>query len=136
MIGEVKGEIEKHLEMPYLRILDNDVDTEIKNYRLYYKFISSAYTLVNLEEMLRHRFIFVEVIKNPSGTANHELLHSALIDPRTIDGFEYGIDAGSGDTICIESIIAENKFALSVRYTGSHTPGDPTDYYVTIRMVD
>ena len=136
VIGEVKGEIQAIKEMPYLRILDNDVDTEIKNYRLYYRFISAAYTLVNLEEMLRHRFIFVEVINNPSGTANHELLHSALIDPRTIDGFEYGIDAGSGDTICIESIIAENKFALSVRYTGSHTPGDPTDYYVTIRMVD
>ena len=136
VIGEVKVEIEQHLEMPYLRILDNDVDTEIKNYQLYYRLISSAYTLVNLAEMLQHRFLFVEIIQNPSGTANHTLLHSALIDPRTIDGFEYQMKAGTGDTVIIESNIAENKFDLSVRYTGTHTSGDPTDYYVTIRMVD
>lgn len=136
VIGEVKGEIEKITEMPYLRILDNDVDTEVKNYRLYYRLISSSYTLVNLAEMLQHRFLFVEVIQNPSGTANHTLLHSALIDPRAIDGFEYQMKAGTGDTVIIESNIAENKFDLSVRYTGTHTSGDPTDYYVTIRMVD
>ena len=136
VIGEVKGEIQKITEMPYLRILDNDVDTEVKNYRLYYRLISSSYTLVNLVEMLQHRFLFVEVIQNPSGTSNHTLLHSALIDPRTIDGFEYQMKAGTGDTVIIESNIAENKFDLSVRYTGTHTSGDPTDYYVTIRMVD
>ena len=136
VIGEVKGEIQKITEMPYLRILDNDIDTEVKNYRLYYRLISSSYTLVNLAEMLQHRFLFVEVIQNPSGTANHTLLHSALIDPRTIDGFEYQMKAGTGDTVIIESNIAENKFELSVRYTGTHTSGDPTDYYVTIRLVD
>ena len=136
VIGEVKGEIQKITEMPYLRILDNDIDTEVKNYRLYYRLISSSYTLVNLAEMLQHRFLFVEIIQNPSGTANHTLLHSALIDPRTIDGFEYQMKAGTGDTVIIESNIAENKFELSVRYTGTHTSGDPTDYYVTIRLVD
>ena len=136
VVGELKGEIEKITVMPYLRILDNDIDTEVKNYRLYYRLISSSYTLVNLAEMLQHRFLFVEIIQNPSGTANHTLLHSALIDPRTIDGFEYQMKAGTGDTVIIESNIAENKFDLSVRYTGTHTSGDPTDYYVTIRMVD
>lgn len=136
VIGDVKGEIEKITEMPYLRILDNDVDTEIKNYRLYYRLISSSYTLVNLAEMLQHRFLFVEVIQNPSGTANHTLLHSALIDPRTIDGFEYQMKAGTGDTVIIKLNIDESKFDLSVRYTGTHTSGDPTDYYVTIRLVD
>ena len=136
VVGELKGEIEKITVMPYLRILDNDIDTEVKNYRLYYRLISSSYTLVNLAEMLQHRFLFVEIIQNPSGTANHTLLHSALIDSRTIDGFEYQMKAGTGDTVIIESNIAENKFDLSVRYTGTHTSGDPTDYYVTIRMVD
>ena len=132
----VNVEIEKHLEMPYLRILDNDVDTEIKNYRLYYRMIASAYTLVNLAEMLQHRFLFVEIIQNPSGTSSDKLLHSVLIDPRTIDGFEYQMKAGTGDTVCIKTNIAENKLDLYVQSTGTHTSGDPTDYYVTIRMVD
>ena len=137
VIGEVKGEIEQHLETPYLRILDNNVETPINNYRIYYHFISSAYTLVNMMEMLQHRFIFVEVIQNPSGTSNHNLLHSALIDPRTIDGFTYSIKASGNDTIWIESILDENKFNLSLRTTGgSYSDGDPTDYYVTIRFVD
>ena len=137
VIGEVKGEIEKHLEMPYLRILDNNVDTPINNYRIYYHLISGAYTFVNMAEMLQHRFIFVEVIKNPSGGVNQKVLHSALIDPRTIDGFEYERKASGNDTIWIESILDENKFSLSLRTTGSsYSDGDPTDYYVTIRMVD
>jgi len=137
VVGEVKGEIEQHLEMPYLRILDNNVDTQINNYRIYYHFISSAYTLVNMAEMLQHRFILVEVIQNPSGTANHDLLHSALIDPRTIDGFTYSMKAGGSDYIDIESNLSGNKFNLSLRTTSSsYNDGDPTDYYVTIRMVD
>jgi len=137
VIGEVKGEIEQHLEMPYLRILDNNVETPINNYRIYYHLISGAYTLVNMGEMLNHRFIFVEVVKNPSGGVNKKVLHSALIDPRTIDGFEYEMKASGNDTIWIESILDENKFNLSLRTTGgSYSDGDPTDYYVTIRMVD
>lgn len=128
--------IEQHLEMPYLRILDNDVDTEVKNYQLYYRMIASAYTLVNLAEILQHRFLFIEVVQNPSGTASDELLNSALIDPRTIDGLEYRMKAGTGDTVIIKLNIDESKFDLSVRYTGTHTSGDPTDYYVTIRLVD
>ena len=137
VIGEVKGDIEKHLEMPYLRILDNSVDTPINNYRIYFHMIASAYTLVNMAEMLKHRFILVELIQNPSGTANHNLLHSALIDPRTIDGFSYIMSASGSNELVIESDLAQGKFSLYLLTTGgSYSDGDPTDYYVTIRLVD
>ena len=132
----VKKGIEKHLEMPYLRILDNNVDTPINNYRIYFHMIASAYTLVNMAEMLQHRFIFVEVIRNPSGTSSDELLHSVLIDPRTIDGFAYSMKVGGSDTIVIDTKLANNKFSMYLQTTGSYDDGDPTDYYVTIRMVD
>lgn len=137
VVGELKGDIQAITEMDYLRILDNNVDTPINNYRIYYHLISGAYTLVNMGEMLNHRFIFVEVVQNPSGGVNKKVLHSALVDPRTIDGFEYIMKASGNDNIWIESILDENKFNLSLRTTGgSYSDGDPTDYYVTIRMVD
>ena len=136
VIGELKEEMESHLAMPYLRILDNNVDTAVNDYQIHFHMIASAFTLVNMAEMLSHRFIFVELVQNPSGTANHNLLHSALIDPRTIDGFSYEMKASGNDKVVIKSDLAQGKFSLYLQTTSSYSEGDATDYYVTIRLVD
>lgn len=121
---------------PYLQIMDNNVATDVNNYRIYFHSTSTPYALVNKAEMLSHRFLFIEVFYNNGTPTNRRIISSALIDPNSLDGYFYEIELSNNDTLEFESYPATDEFAITLYTTGSYNDGDPTDYYLTIRLVD
>ena len=121
---------------PYLQIMDNNVTTDVNNYRIYFHSISTPYALVNKAEMLSHRFLFVELFYNHGTPTNRRIISSALIDPNSLDGYFYEIEISNNDTLDIESYPDTDEFAITLFTTGSYNDGDPTNYYLTIRLVD
>ena len=121
---------------PYLQIMDNNVAIDVNNYRIYFHSTSTPYALVNKAEMLSHRFLFVELFYNNGTPTNKRIISSALIDPNSLDGYFYEIEISNNDTLDIESYPDTDEFAITLFTTGSYNDGDPTDYYLTIRLVD
>ena len=121
---------------PYLQIMDNNVATDVNNYRIYFHSTSTPYALVNKAEMLSHRFLFIEVFYNNGTPTNRRIISSALIDPNSLDGYFYEIELSNNDTLEFESYPDTDGFAIALYTTGSYNDGDPTNYYLTIRLVD
>ena len=121
---------------PYLQIMDNNVAIDVNNYRIYFHSTSTPYALVNKAEMLSHRFLFIEVFYNNGTPTNRRIISSALIDPNSLDGYFYEIELSNNDTLEFESYPDTDGFAITLYTTGSYNDGDPTDYYLTIRLVD
>ena len=123
--------------MGYLHVLIDDVDTEINNYNIIFNLIGSIYyPLVNEDEMLSHRFLFVEIFINPQ-SGSKELKYSVFIDPNSLNGFPYKMNLSNKDDLNIEYYPSDNGFGIQfLTIDQTYNDGDPTNYYLTIRLMD
>lgn len=124
---QVEGEFEQHLEMPWVKVIDNDTTIEFDDIPIEGP-VEYAYVLAD-NEFFKHRFILLEVYEVPGGLIRSFVRASALLSIDTLlefSGSSYGEMISfpkSGDTVEVFVGIVDDdgtyKFTISLESTGS-----------------
>lgn len=123
----VKVEIEKHLEMPWVKVIDNDTTINFDDIPIEGP-VEYAYVLAD-NEFFKHRFILLEVYEMAGGLIRSFIRASSLLSIDTLlefSGSAYGEMVSfpkSGDTVEVFVGIVDDdgtyKFTISLESTGS-----------------